>query len=76
MDKEDYLSVKKTTEILNENEEENWEQFEVNKEKFEVNTDYDEVLYTTKLEKDKLTEEEIERASKIEKVLQISFKIS
>jgi len=54
---------------LNENETENWDQFEANKEKFNLDTNYDEVLYTTKLEKDKLTDKEKERAERIERVL-------
>lgn len=69
LNKEDYLSDKKISKVLNENEVENWDQFDANKEKFNVETNYDEVLYTTKLEKDKLTEEEKERAERIERVI-------
>ena len=68
LNKEDYLSDNKINAILNENEAESWDQFETNKEKYNTETNYNEVLYTTQLDKDQLTEQEKERAAMIESV--------
>ena len=47
---------------------EGWDQFDLNKNKFNVNNKYDEVLYTTELDREKLTEEEKIKAEKIMRV--------
>lgn len=62
--KKDYLDIKQA---------EDWNQFEINKNKFNVNTDYREELYTTELNKNNLTKEEIEKAERIEKVIVSEF---
>ena len=57
-------------EIVLENEDRNWDQFETNKRKYGVISTYDEELYTTKkVHKSQLSKEQINRALKIEKEL-------
>ena len=43
----------------------NWDQFEINKKKYNVISTYDENLYTTKLDKSKITKEQNDYAEKI-----------
>jgi hypothetical protein len=43
----------------------NWDQFEINKKKYNVVSTYDENLYTTKLDKSKITKEQNDYAEKI-----------
>ena len=45
-----------------------WDQFDLNEKKYKISSNYEEVLYTTKLNKDNLTEEEKIKAEKIMKV--------
>ena len=53
-DKNKYMNQK----LEDENEDENWDQFELNKKLYNVVSTYDENLYTTKLDKNKITEED------------------
>ena len=53
-DNNKYLNQK----LEDENDDENWDQFELNKKMYNVVSTYDENLYTTKLDKDKISEEE------------------
>ena len=52
-------------EINNKNNDENWDQFEVNKKKYNVISTYDENLYTTVLDKNKIPKELNDYADKI-----------
>ena len=47
------------------NKNEKWDQFEINKKKYNVISTYDENLYTTKLDKSKITKEQNDYAEKI-----------
>ena len=49
-------------------ENQDWDQFELNEKRFNVKSDYNEVLYTTELDTNNLSEDKKERADKIEKV--------
>jgi len=53
-----------------------FDQFEINQQKFGLKTDYDENSYTTKLNKDEFTQEEIRRAEKIAKEIEGSDIVS
>ncbi len=64
----------------NSRESANWDQFAVNEKLFGIKTDYDEHLYTTKLDKDsaeyKMREKEAERLAKqIEKVFMTFYPV-
>ena len=50
---------------LEDEEDTNWDQFELNKKVYNVISTYDENLYTTKLDKNKITEEDKKFADKI-----------
>ena len=50
---------------LEDEEDTNWDQFELNKKVYNVISTYDENLYTTKLDKNKITEEDKKLADKI-----------
>ena len=50
---------------INDKKEEKWDQFEINKKKYNVISTYDENLYTTKLDKSKITKEQNDYAEKI-----------
>ena len=52
-------------EINNKNNDEKWDQFEVNKRKYNVTSTYDENLYTTVLDKNKISKELNDYADKI-----------
>lgn len=45
-----------------------WDQFDLNEKKYQVKSDYDEIKYTTELNKENLTEEEKIKAEKIMRV--------
>ena len=60
-DKNKYLNQQ----LEDENDEENWDQFELNKKMYNVVSTYDENLYTTKLDKNKISEEDKIFADKI-----------
>ncbi len=45
----------------------------MNKEKFKVDSNYNENLYTTELNKENLTEDDIKRAEEIERVLLVKL---
>jgi PAB1-binding protein PBP1 len=45
----------------------------LNKEKFKVDSNYNENLYTTELNKENLTEDDIKRAEEIERVLLVKL---
>ena len=62
-DENKYLNQK----LEDENDDENWDQFELNKKMYNVVSTYDENLYTTKLDKDKISEEDKIYADKIYK---------
>ena len=62
-DKNKYLNQQ----LEDENDEENWDQFELNKKMYNVVSTYDENLYTTKLDKNKITEEDKKYADKLYK---------
>ena len=59
-DKNIYMNKK-----LEDDEDENWDQFELNKKMYNVVSTYDENLYTTKLDKNKISEEDKIFADKI-----------
>ena len=50
---------------LNDKNDAKWDQFEINKKKYNVVSTYDENLYTTKLDKSKITKEQNDYAEKI-----------
>ena len=50
---------------IKENKDENWDQFEINRIKYNVVSTYDENLYTTKLDKKKISKELNDYADKI-----------
>ena len=50
---------------LDDNEDENWDQFDLNKKMYNVVSTYDENLYTTKLDKNKISEDDKKFADKI-----------
>ena len=50
---------------LEDEEDTNWDQFELNKKVYNVTSTYDENLYTTKLDKNKITEEDKKFADKM-----------
>ena len=60
--------------LEDENEDENWDQFELNKKLYNVVSTYDENLYTTKLDKNKITEEDKKFADKMYKEIIASSK--
>ena len=62
-DENKYLNQK----LEDENDDENWDQFELNKKMYNVVSTYDENLYTTKLDKNKISEEDKIYADKIYK---------
>ena len=62
-DENKYLNQK----LEDENDDENWDQFELNKKMYNVISTYDENLYTTKLDKNKISEEDKIYADKIYK---------
>ena len=62
-DNNKYLNQK----LEDENDDENWDQFELNKKMYNVVSTYDENLYTTKLDKNKISEEDKIYADKIYK---------
>ena len=57
---------------LEDDEDENWDQFELNKKMYNVVSTYDENLYTTKLDKNKITEEDKKYADKMYKEIMSS----
>ena len=66
-DKNIYMNKK-----LEDDEDENWDQFELNKKMYNVVSTYDENLYTTKLDKNKITEEDKKYADKMYKEIMSS----
>ena len=62
-DKNKYAYQSLEDDIQNTNEK--WDQFEINKKKYNVVSTYDENLYTTKLDKKKITKEQQDYADKI-----------
>ena len=66
-DKNIYMNKK-----LEDDEDENWDQFELNKKMYNVVSTYDEDLYTTKLDKNKITEEDKKYADKMYKEIMSS----
>ena len=66
-DKNMYMNKK-----LEDDEDENWDQFELNKKMYNVVSTYDENLYTTKLDKNKITEEDKKYADKMYKEIMSS----
>ena len=66
-DKNIYMNKK-----LEDDEDENWDQFELNKKMYNVISTYDENLYTTKLDKNKITEEDKKYADKMYKEIMSS----
>ena len=50
---------------LDDNEDENWDQFDLNKKMYNVVSTYDENLYTTKLDKNKISEDDKKFADKM-----------
>ena len=68
-DKDKYLNQK-----LEDENDENWDQFELNKKMYNVISTYDENLYTTKLDKNKISEEDKKYADKMYKEIMSSNK--
>ena len=68
-DKDKYLNQK-----LEDENDENWDQFELNKKMYNVVSTYDENLYTTKLDKNKISEEDKKYADKMYKEIMSSSK--
>ena len=68
-DKNKYLNQK-----LEDENDENWDQFELNKKMYNVISTYDENLYTTKLDKNKISEEDKKYADKMYKEIMSSSK--
>ena len=68
-DKDKYLNQK-----LEDENDENWDQFELNKKMYNVISTYDENLYTTKLDKNKISEEDKKYADKMYKEIMSSSK--
>jgi hypothetical protein len=66
-DKNIYMNKK-----LEDDEDENWDQFKLNKKMYNVVSTYDENLYTTKLDKNKITEEDKKYADKMYKEIMSS----
>ena len=62
---DDKNSNKYINQTLEDEEDTNWDQFELNKKVYNVVSTYDENLYTTKLDKNKITEEDKKFADKM-----------